>query len=121
MNFISLSQNMFVRVSSVTIGGAPLTASAFRPNNNMRVQFELPANLQIGSVQMIAWGKKPDGSLGTYIREEYSVPLGTTVGTFGWGSTLDNTTVDRVHLRITALNQSGHKFVTEIDITVPAN
>jgi hypothetical protein len=121
MKFSSLSQNMFVRVSSVTIGGAPLTASAFRPNNNMRVQFELPANLQIGSVQMIAWGKKPDGSLGTYIREEYSVPLGTTVGTFGWGSTLDNTTVDRVHLRITALNQSGHKFVTEIDITVPAN
>ena len=121
MAFSSLSQSMFVNVTSATIGGAPLTASAFSPNKSMRVQFEVPANLQIGGVQMRAWGTKPDGTPGTYIRQDYSVPLGSTVGTFGWGSTVDNTSVKGVSLRIAAFSQSGHKFVSQIDIDVPVN
>ena len=121
MKFSSLSQNMFINITSVTIDGAPLKASAFSPNKSMRVRFEVPANLQISEVWMRAWGYKPDGSPGTYIRQDYSVPLGSTVGTFGWGNTVDNTTVNWVNLRIAAFSQSGHKFVTHIDITVPAN
>ena len=121
MKFSSLSQNMFINITSVTIDGAPLKASAFSPNKSMRVRFEVPANLQISEVHMRAWGNKPDGSPGTYIREDYSVPLGSNVGTFGWGRTVDNIIVDWVSLRITAFRQSGHKFVTQINITVPAN
>lgn len=121
MKFSSVSQNMFVNVSSVTIGGAPLTASAFQPNSNMRVQFEVPANLQIARVLMNAQGNKPDGSIGNYIREEYSVPLGSSVGTFGWGGTVDNTIVNRVELRITGYSPSGHKFVSHLVINVPPN
>jgi hypothetical protein len=112
--FNALSQNQFINITSVKVNDAPLIAAAFGPNKSMRVEFKVPAQLQIDRVYMSVWG-----SNGVYIRQDYSVPLGATSGIFGWGETLSGGTVSSVYLRITAYSESGHKFVTTANIRVP--
>jgi hypothetical protein len=111
--FNALSQNQFINITSVKVNDAPLIAAAFGPNKSMRVEFKVPAQLQIDRVYMSVWG-----SNGVYIRQDYSVPLGATSGIFGWGETLSGGTVSSVYLRITAYSESGHKFVTTANIRV---
>lgn len=112
--FKQLTQNQFINITSVKVNDAPLTASAFGPNKSMRVEFEVPTELQIADVYMNTWA-----SNGIYIQQNFSVPLSAKSAVFGWGETLGGGPVSSVHLRITAYSKSGHKFVTTANIRVP--
>jgi hypothetical protein len=114
--FNQLTPNQFINITSVQVSGAPLVANSFGPNKSMRVEFSVPADLQIARVDMTTWAGNA-----VSIQQDYSVPLGATSAIFGWGATLSSGTVSRVYLRIDGYSKAGHKFVTTANIQVPPN
>lgn len=114
LSFDKISQNNFVKIMAVQMSGLPLTASGFLSHKTMRVDFKVPADLQIDKVNMTVVGNDV-----VYLRKDYEWPVGQTFGVLDWHEELGSTRVTGVQFRIVAYAQSGRKFVTFIDIGVP--
>lgn len=116
LGFDQLSPNLFVQIASASLNGSPVTAAAFGPNRGMRLVFNLPPKTHIQSVTL-----RVSGNNVTDFQQRYEIPTGAALGVLGWGNALSTGTVSRVNFRIEAFSEAGLKFLTLVDMSVPAN
>ncbi|MEI7784877.1 MAG: hypothetical protein WCK08_10875 [Betaproteobacteria bacterium] len=111
----SLSRAMFGTIDRVTINGKAPTASAFAPHQSLLVNFTLPDNRFVNSLQVQATGVTGL----PYFRIEKPLLAGNTSVLIGWTAPENNVRVSSLHLRLCTYDVNGRKFAT--DYSVPIN
>jgi hypothetical protein len=110
----SLTRAMFGTIGQVTIDGQAPKPAAFTPNKSLQVNFTLPADRFVSSIQVQATGVTGL----PYFRIQKPLLAGNTSVLIGWTAPENNVTVNALHFRLCTYDLSGRKFVTTYSVPV---
>lgn len=106
----SLKKTMFALIDSYTIDGQTPTSASFSPNKSLRVNFNVPVELQLDAFQIKAWG---DNGKSYFKIQKWLQDPKTTSTLVGWELPENDVVVRNLHFRLSSRDVLGRKFVTE--------